>query len=65
MSSTNFGLACLEELLGSSHTIDAIITTERKIDISYDENGVTISNYYDFKDISSRHNIPLMYVRKT
>ncbi len=64
MSSTKFGFSCIEELLHSKHTVIAVITTERNIEISYEVNGVTISNYYDFSDISTHHNIPLMYVRR-
>ncbi len=64
ISSTKFGFSCLKELLCSSHTVSAIITTKREIAISYEENKVTISNYYDFKDISNHHNIPLMYVQR-
>lgn len=64
MSSTKFGFSCLEELLCSRHTVSAVITTKRVISISYEEKGVTISNYYDFKNITSHHNIPLMYVQR-
>lgn len=64
VSSTRFGAQCLNELLSSGHTVSAVITTDRNIEISYSVNAITICTYYDFKDICSHHNISLMYVKR-
>ncbi len=63
LSSTKFGASCLKELLKLKQTISAIITTERKIDISYADNGVEIFDYYDFKDMGRNNEIPLLISR--
>lgn len=65
-SSTQFGLDCLKDALTKLPEVEicGILTTPRRIEISYSENPVTICRYADFTEWGTRLGCPVVRVQQ-
>ena len=62
LGSTNFTYKCFKAIR-HYHKVNGIVSTKKKIKISYNRRKIKISNYFDFKKIKSK-NINLIQLEK-
>lgn len=67
LSSTLFGMHCLEEALGhvSGIEIGGILTTPSKIFYTHTQKLISISRYADYKTWAMKRSIPISYIQET